>query len=89
MESAHKYASERWDKVSPIVTAPDGKQTFYITDPENNWFQAVQDDYLLLDEGKEFGGMLGCMIGVTDMGKTIGSQRERLRRCIIVSLRTS
>ena len=68
-ESAHKYASERWDKVSEIVTGPDGKQTFYITDLEGNWFQAVQDDYLLLDEGKEFGGMIGCMIGVTDMDK--------------------
>ena len=68
-ESAHKYASERWDKVSPIVTAPDGSKTFYITDPEGNWFQAVQDDYLLIDEGKEFGGMIGCMIGVTDMDK--------------------
>ena len=69
VENAHKYASERWDKVSPVVTTPDGNKTFYITDPEGNWFQAVQDDYLLLDEGKEFGGMLGCMIGVTDMDK--------------------
>lgn len=69
VESAHKFASERWDKVSPIVTGPDGKQTFYITDLEGNWFQAVEDEYLLLDEGKEFGGMIGCMIGVTDMDK--------------------
>lgn len=68
-ESAHKYVSERWDKVSPIVTAPNGSRTFYITDPEGNWFQAVQDDSILVDEGKEFGGMIGCMIGVTDMDK--------------------
>ena len=69
VESAYKYISAQWDKVSPIVTAPDGKQTFYVTDPQGNWFQAVQDDYLLLDEGKQFGGMIGCMVGVTDIDK--------------------
>jgi len=68
-ESAHKYASARWDKVSPIVTAPDGTRTFYITDPAGNWFQAVQDEYVLIDEGREFGGMIGCVIGVTDIEK--------------------
>ena len=68
---AHAYVSAKWDKVSPIVTAPDGSKTFYITDPAGNWFQAVQDDYLLLDEGKDFGGMLGCMIGVSDIDKAL------------------
>ncbi len=68
---AHAYVSAKWDKVSPIVTAPDGSKTFYITDPAGNWFQAVQDDYLLLDEGKDFGGMLGAMIGVTDIDKAL------------------
>lgn len=66
-ESAHRYATSIWDKVSPIVTGPDGKATFFIEDPEGNWFQAVQDDYILIDEGKEFGGVIGCMIGVKDM----------------------
>ena len=71
VEKAHAYVSAKWNKVSPVVTAPDGSKTFYVTDPAGNWFQAVQDDYLLLDEGKEFGGMLGCMIGVTDIDKAL------------------
>lgn len=69
IDSAHKFVSERWKDVSPIMTAPDNSRTFYITDPEGNWFQALQDDFILIDEGKEFGGMIGCMIGVTDIDK--------------------
>lgn len=70
-ESAHRYASSVCDRVSPVVTAPDGSKTFYVEDPQGNWFQAVQDSYILLDEGREFGGVIGCMVGVSDMEKAL------------------
>ncbi len=71
IDSAHKYVSALWDKVSAIVKAPDGSRTFYIEDPQGNWFQAVQDEYILIDEGKEFGGVIGCMVGVSDIDKAL------------------
>ena len=67
IDTAHSYICSKWDKVSAISTLPDGTRTFYITDIEGNWFQAVQDDYILIDEGKQFGGMIGAMTGVTDI----------------------
>jgi len=67
VDHAHEYVRSKYDRLTEIAAAPDGSRSFFIQDPEGNWFQAIEDSTMVLDEGKPFGGVVGCMIGVSDM----------------------
>lgn len=84
IEAAHKQLSAKWDKISPIVTIPDGTKTFYVTDLEGNWFQMVPDSKVLVEEKKLFGGMVGAMIGVTNVEKSLEVYRDVLGYDVVV-----
>ena len=43
-----------------------------------NYFQAVQDSYILIDEKKLFGGMFGAMIGVSNIEASLAVYRDIL-----------
>lgn len=84
IERAHKYLSAKWDRVSEVVTTPSGEKSFYVTDPEGNWFQMVLDRDLLINEGKLFGGMVGAMIGVSNIEKSLEVYRDILGYDVVV-----
>ena len=50
---------------------PSGAETFFVKDPFGNIFQVVGSDQWFLDEGKETGGTLGAVIGVSDIDKSL------------------
>lgn len=78
VKAAHAEISAKWNNVGPLCTAPDGTPTFIIADIEGNYFQVVQDPFVLVEEHKLFGGMLGGMIGVTDIEKSLVVYRDLL-----------
>ncbi len=74
----HKELSASYDAVGPLSKAPDGKPTFWIRDPWGNHFQAVEDSYVFIDQGRHNGGVCGAVIGVTDMDKSVAFYSEVL-----------
>ena len=49
----------------------DGKNTFFIQDIYENIFQIVEDDYIFRDEKKHIGGVVGAIVGCSDIEKTM------------------
>lgn len=50
-----------------LVTAPDGKQHFFVRDPFNNLFNVVEGTSWFHDDKKHGGGTYGAIIGVSDI----------------------
>lgn len=67
IEAFHEELSQKYHDLSPIVTDPRGIPTFYIHDPAGNCFQVVEDNYIFIDENRYSGGVVGAMVGVTDI----------------------
>ena len=64
--------------VSGLIKDPGGNDTFYLRDPWNNFFQVVNSDSWF-GKGKALtGGNAGCMIGVSDMEKSMKFYAEIL-----------
>ena len=72
IKSMHKYCKDNGAKgLSQISKAPDGKDIFSIEDLDGNWYQYVEGDNWFTDNGHPSGGMAGCIIGVSDMTKSL------------------
>jgi catechol 2,3-dioxygenase-like lactoylglutathione lyase family enzyme len=56
---------------SPSV-GPDGKPNFFVKDPDGNYFQVVEGSDWFDRNGQLTGGICGCIIGVSDIDKSIG-----------------
>jgi len=54
-----------------IVQAPNEVPHFFIRDPFGNIFQIVENDYLLFDTPAPTGGVLGAIIGVSDIDASL------------------
>lgn len=67
----HEELSAKYRNIGPIVTDPRGIPTFYIHDPAGNCFQVVEDNYIYIDEDRYSGGIVGAMIGVTDIERAL------------------
>lgn len=50
-----------------LVTAPNGKQHFFVKDPFNNIFDVVEGNSWFHDDKKHGGGTYGAIIGVTNI----------------------
>lgn len=74
----HYELMKKYDKVGDIVNTPDGKQTFFVKDPWNNYFQIVEDSYIFIDEKRLAGGTVGAMVGVTDIDRALTVYRDVL-----------
>lgn len=57
--------------ISNIVRLPDGLQTFYVKDPNGLVFQVVQGQNFYTRGSHVTGGPNGCVIGVTDIRKSL------------------
>ena len=56
--------------LSDIVTTPDQKRCFYLQDPWNNILQIKESSEWFLKGKNDVGGVLGCIIGVSDIEKS-------------------
>lgn len=78
VEAFYKEISAKWKDCSTPETLPDGTPCFYVKDLYGNWFQIVERPDVFIDEGKLTGGMIGAMVGVTDMDASIRFYSEVL-----------
>lgn len=74
----HAELASKSPNVSQIFTDPNGIPTFYVYDPSGNLFQVVEDNYVFIDEKRYSGGVIGAMIGVSDIEKSLAVYRDIL-----------
>lgn len=63
----HAWFSDEKLNVSDIVTDPDGRCFFFLTDPFNNIFQVIESRNWFGNRKKWTGSVYGVVIGVTNM----------------------
>ena len=63
----HAWFSNEKLNVSDIVTDPDGRCFFFLTDPYNNIFQVIESRNWFGNRKKLTGSVYGAVIGVTNM----------------------
>lgn len=74
--------------VGELTELPDGTQCFFIRDPWGNWFQAVEDKSIFIEDHKLNGGIVGAMIGSTDIDRVIPLYQDVLGYDTVVYDRT-
>lgn len=74
----HEELSAKYSDITPIVMDPRGIPTFYIHDPAGNCYQVVEDNYIFIDENRFSGGVVGAMVGVTDVERSLVVYRDIL-----------
>ena len=74
----HAELAAKYQNVSQIFTDPQGLPTFYLYDPNGNLFQVVEDNYVFIDENRYSGGVVGAMVGVSDIDKALTVYRDIL-----------
>ncbi len=57
--------------VSPVEKNPLGQKYFFVTDPFNNLFQLIEDDYWFQKGAPLVGGVCGAIIGVSDVDAAV------------------
>lgn len=58
--------------LTSVLDTPYGRKHFYITDPYKNIFEIIEDSYVFVDlKDYATGGIHGCVMGVSDMDKSI------------------
>ena len=67
----HQEVSAKWKDCSALGKLPDGTPCFWIRDLYGNWFQAVERKDVFIDEGRNAGGLVGAVIGVSDLDASI------------------
>lgn len=65
-------------KAGDITICPDGSKCFYVTDLFGNSFQIIEKKDIFIKDNKNCGGVVGALIGVSDMDKSIKFYREIL-----------
>lgn len=74
----HQQLKAKYDKVGPLRTMPDGSPTFFVQDPWGNYFQVVHDVNIFIEQNTLGGGIVGAMMGCTDIDKTMALYRDLL-----------
>jgi catechol 2,3-dioxygenase-like lactoylglutathione lyase family enzyme len=68
---AFQFHTQKGYSVTPLSSAPDGTQHYYIKDPYENYFEVVSCNSYFLDEKKPTGAVYGVTIGVSDLDKSM------------------
>lgn len=74
----HKKISATYPNISAVVSSPDGTRCFYLKDPFGNYFQLIEDKSIYVEQNGLTGGMVGAMIGVTDIERALTVYRDIL-----------
>lgn len=85
IDTFYKIASTKWTDCTPIEFLPDGTPCFYMKDPYGNCFQIVEMKEVYIEEKKLTGGIVGAIIGVSDMDASIKFYSEVLGYDIVSS----
>lgn len=56
---------------SALESLPDGTPSFWVKDLYGNWFQAVQRPDVFIGQKRNAGGLVGAVIGVSDMERAL------------------
>lgn len=78
VQAFHQQLSAKWPQCGPISALPDGTPCFYVNDLYGNTFQVVQQPDIFIEQHCLTGGMIGALVGVTDMEASIRFYREVL-----------
>ena len=70
-EAFHRTFSADWKECGPVGTLPDGTPSFWARDLYGNWLQIVERPDVFIDEGRQSGGVIGAVIGVSDMERSL------------------
>jgi len=70
VQKTHAWFTDEKLNVSSIVTDPDGRAHFFLTDPFDNIFQIIESQNWFSEEKKHTGSVYGVVIGVTDIEKS-------------------
>lgn len=69
-ERFHAQLKAKYNNVGPLTKMPNGNPTFFVKDPWGNYFQVVKDEYVFIDQQTFSGGIVGAIMGCTDIDKT-------------------
>lgn len=58
--------------------APDGRKHFFAVDPYSNLIEIIESKSWFQERNQNFGGVAGCIIGVTDIDKSLKLYRDIL-----------
>lgn len=79
IEKAYQYFTTHFDlPVTPIFQLPGGVSSFWLTDHYGNRFQLIEQPGCFKKNKHICGGVIGAVIGVSDMQKAIGFYRDIL-----------
>lgn len=76
--SFRKELAGKYDKVSALSKTPAGTPCFFVKDPWGNHFLALEDKSVYIEQHKLNGGIIGAMIGTTDIDRVLGLYRDIL-----------
>lgn len=81
----YRTVSGKWDNVTPPEKLPDGTLCFYMKDLYDNCFQIIERKDVFIEQNKMTGGMVGAVIGVSDIDASMKFYSEILGYDILVS----
>lgn len=84
----HQHLSSKWEKCTSVSTDPSGTCCLYVEDPFGNTFQIIEQKDIFINDGHLCGGVVGAMIGVTDMDRSISFYQDVLGYDKIIHDRT-
>jgi len=70
-QTYHELSKKNVKILTEITKSIDEKDTFFMEDIYGNVFQIVEDTYVFRDEKRSTGGIVGAVIGCTDIEKTL------------------
>ena len=71
VRKTHDHFTKEKLNVSDVLTDPDGRAHFFLTDPYNNIFQVIESHNWFGNEKKHTGSVYGVLIGVSDIDKSM------------------
>lgn len=75
-------------QTGPLSLAPDGREHFYMYDPYGNIFEMIEAEEWFKRNGTYTGGVLGCVMGVSDMDRSLTFYRDVLGYSEVISDKT-
>lgn len=81
----YKEISAKWPDCSAPETLPDGTPCFYLKDLYGNWFQIVERKDIFINQNRYTGGMIGAVVGVSNMDASVRFYSEVLGYSIVKS----
>lgn len=78
VDAFHQQISSKWKDVGPVSKMPDGTLCFYVRDLYGNYFQLIEDKSVFIEQNCLTGGVVGAMIGVSDIDRSLAVYKDLL-----------